>query len=56
MFKFLKDVKREMQKVSWPKSNELTKYTIIVILTVVFVAVFFTVVDLGISFVLEQIS
>ncbi|MFD2640150.1 preprotein translocase subunit SecE [Piscibacillus salipiscarius] len=55
MFKFLKDVNREMQKVSWPKSNELSKYTVIVLLTVLFVAVFFTVVDLGISQVLEML-
>ncbi|PKR76612.1 preprotein translocase subunit SecE [Halalkalibacillus sediminis] len=53
MFKFLKDVNREMRKVTWPKSNELTKYTIIVIMTVIFVSVFFTVVDLGISQILE---
>ncbi|RPF49970.1 preprotein translocase subunit SecE [Aquisalibacillus elongatus] len=53
MFKFLKDVNREMQKVSWPKGNELTKYTIIVILTVLAISVFFTVVDLGITQILE---
>lgn len=49
MFKFLKNVSREMKKVSWPKSRELTTYTITVIATVAFVAVFFFVVDLGIS-------
>ncbi|WP_100012631.1 preprotein translocase subunit SecE [Lentibacillus sediminis] len=49
MFKFLKNVSREMKKVSWPKGRELTTYTITVIATVAFVAVFFFVVDLGIS-------
>ncbi|MGP4072834.1 preprotein translocase subunit SecE [Piscibacillus sp. B03] len=53
MVKFLKDVNREMQKVSWPKGNELSKYTVIVLLTVLFVTLFFTVVDLGISQILE---
>jgi preprotein translocase subunit SecE len=38
-----------MRKVSWPKRKELTRYTITVITTVVFVAVFFAVIDLGIS-------
>lgn len=47
--KFLRDVVREMKKVSWPKRKELTKYTITVITTVTFVAVFFAAVDLGIS-------
>ena len=47
--KFFRDVVREMKKVSWPKKKELTKYTITVIVTVTFMALFFTVLDLGIS-------
>lgn len=46
---FFRDVSREMKKVSWPKGKELTKYTITVVSTVTFVAVFFAVIDLGIS-------
>ena len=46
-----------MRKVSWPKRKALTNYTITVLATVVFFAVFFAVIDLGISelirFVLE---
>lgn len=42
-----------MQKVSWPKGRELSKYTVTVITTVAFVAVYFAVVDLGISQILE---
>jgi preprotein translocase subunit SecE len=53
--KFLRDVSREMRKVSWPKSNELVSYTITVIATVAFVAVFFTIVDLLISQVLNRL-
>ncbi|MGM8216202.1 preprotein translocase subunit SecE [Bacillaceae bacterium W0354] len=53
VFKFFKDVNRELRKVSWPKGNKLTKYTIIVLLTVVFFTAFFMVTDLGISFILE---
>ncbi|KGX89374.1 preprotein translocase subunit SecE [Pontibacillus marinus] len=53
MFKFLKNVSREMQKVSWPKGNELTKYTITVLTTVAFVAIFFAAIDQGISMILE---
>jgi preprotein translocase subunit SecE len=46
---FLKDTVREMKKVSWPKRKELTRYTITVMATVTIFAVFFAVVDLGIS-------
>lgn len=53
--KFLKDVAREMRKVSWPKGRELVTYTITVITTVVFVAVFFSIIDLGITQFIEGI-
>lgn len=47
--KFLRNVVREMKKVSWPKRRELTRYTITVVSTVTFMAVFFAIVDLGFS-------
>lgn len=53
MFKFLKNVSREMKKVTWPKGKELRGYTITVITTVAFVAVFFFLIDLGISQILN---
>lgn len=53
MFKFLKDVSREMRKVSWPKGKELSRYTITVLSTVTFMAVFFALLDLGITKILD---
>lgn len=50
---FLKSVVGEMRKVSWPKKQQLTRYTIVVLLTVVFMAVYFGIVDLGISSLME---
>lgn len=50
---FLKQVGNEMRKVSWPKRKELTRYTVVVLATVVFMAVYFGVVDLGISKFME---
>ncbi|XRD25065.1 preprotein translocase subunit SecE [Lysinibacillus fusiformis] len=46
---FFSDVMSEMRKTSLPKSKELTKYTVVVISTVVVMALFFVLVDLGIS-------
>lgn len=46
---FFGGVAREMRKVSWPKRKELTRYTVVVLSTVVIMALFFAVVDLGIS-------
>jgi preprotein translocase subunit SecE len=55
LIKFLQDVVREMKKVSWPKRGELTRYTITVLTTVTFMAVFFAIVDLGISSLIRLI-
>lgn len=53
--RFLKNVISEMKKVSWPTKKELVKYTITVITTVAFVAVFFMIVDFGISSLIQLI-
>lgn len=55
MFKFLKDVSREMKKVTWPKGPELVSYTVTVVLTVAFVAIFFALIDVGITQVLNNV-
>ena len=46
---FFREVGREMRKVSWPRRKALTNYTITVLATVAFFAVFFAAIDLGIS-------
>lgn len=47
--KFFQDVIKELKYVSWPTSRQLVSYTITVLITVAFVAVFFALIDLGIS-------
>jgi preprotein translocase subunit SecE len=49
IIKFFREVIRETKKVSWPKRKELTRYTITVVSTVTFFALFFAALDLGIS-------
>ncbi len=46
---FFSNVVSEMRKVSWPKRKELTRYTVIVLSTVIIMALYFSVVDLGVS-------
>ncbi|WP_010308043.1 preprotein translocase subunit SecE [Kurthia senegalensis] len=46
---FFRNVLSEMRKTSWPKRKELSKYTLVVLSTLLFMAVFFMLVDLGIS-------
>lgn len=53
IIEFIRDGFKELRKVRWPDRKELTSYTTIVIGTVVLLAVFFFVVDLGISSLLK---
>lgn len=46
---FLQEVEKELRKVNWPTKKELTQYTITVVLTVMFMSIFFVVVDYLIS-------
>lgn len=46
---FLKEVFTEMKKVTWPTRKELVSYTVVVLLIVTIVAVFFAIIDLGLS-------
>ncbi|MDG5788132.1 preprotein translocase subunit SecE [Evansella sp. AB-P1] len=53
--KFLKDVSTEMKRVSWPKRKELVRYTGVVIVTVLFIAIFFAISDTAISAIIRAI-
>lgn len=53
---FLKDVSNEMKRVTWPTRPELFRYTVIVSTTVIFMAIFFAISDLGISSLLDLIT
>lgn len=51
--KFLKSVVEEMKQVTWPTGKELGKYTSTVLVTVALFALFFAVVDFGVSQLLD---
>lgn len=52
---FLRDVWQELKKVRWPNRKELTSYTLVVLVTVTLIALFFAVIDLGISQIIALI-
>ncbi|HKL76250.1 MAG TPA: preprotein translocase subunit SecE [Halanaerobiales bacterium] len=47
--KFFKQVKGEMKKVHWPNKNELSSYTLIVVITVVSLIAFIGVIDVALT-------
>lgn len=54
--KFIREVRSEMRKVSWPNRQELVTYTIVVIVTVIIVAIFTGLVDVIVSGLLRLLG
>ncbi len=52
---FFTDVVKEMNKVTWPKKEDLRDSTVIVLVVCVIIAAFVYVVDTAVSGVLRQI-
>ena len=52
---YLKDVRGELTKVSWPTREELRDSTVVVIVTVILVATFIGIVDYGLNQVVRLI-
>jgi preprotein translocase subunit SecE len=54
-FSFFTDCWAELKKVKWPSRKELISYTLVVLTTVIFVTIYFYVLDLGISELLRLV-
>ncbi len=52
---FFKDSWQELKKVRWPNRKELTSYTIIVLVTVILIGIFFYLLDLGLQAIVDLI-
>jgi preprotein translocase subunit SecE len=52
---FFTDVVKEMNKVTWPKKDELRDSTVVVILVCILLSLFVFVVDESVSFTLRKI-
>jgi preprotein translocase subunit SecE len=52
---FLREVKTELKKVSWPQKKETVASTSIVLVIVIIIAIFLGLVDLGLSKIIKVI-
>ncbi|EGK09713.1 preprotein translocase subunit SecE [Kroppenstedtia eburnea] len=52
---FFKTGVAELKKVRWPTRQELIKYTLVVVVTVILVTLFTLLIDMGIASLIEQI-
>ena len=48
---FFKDVKKESSKVKWPTKKDMFKYSLTVILFIVFFALFFSAIDVVVALI-----
>ncbi|WP_128896449.1 preprotein translocase subunit SecE [Longirhabdus pacifica] len=55
MFSFFANSWAELKKVRWPKRKELISYTIVVLVTVAIVTVYFTIVDFGLNNLIDAL-
>nr|WP_246628370.1 preprotein translocase subunit SecE [Paenibacillus oenotherae] len=51
----MSDSVAELKKVRWPSRKELTSYTLVVLFTIIVVTIYFWVLDIGISELVELI-
>lgn len=54
--KFLKDVVRELKRVSWPTKKALLNYTIVVIVTIIIFAIILGIFDFGFIRILDLVA
>ncbi len=52
---YVRDVRVEMNKVSWPSRSELRESTMVVIVMVILISIFIGVVDRGLSYAFEAL-
>ena len=55
LVKFIKEVRNELKRVSWPSRDEIRGSTIVVIVIVLVLAVFIGLVDRALSFLVSLI-
>ncbi|MBC8357505.1 MAG: preprotein translocase subunit SecE [Candidatus Aminicenantes bacterium] len=55
-FAFLREVKAELKKVTWPSKNEVYSTTIVVILAVFFFGFYLFFMDIIFSWIIKQIK
>ena len=53
---FLRDVRAEMRRVSWPSFDEVKNTTLITLVAVIFFAIYLYAVDRGLGFLISQLE
>ncbi len=52
---FLREVKTELKKVTWPSRKDTLSGTVVVLVAVIVIAIFLGIVDLGLSNIIQMV-
>jgi len=53
ILQFIHESKEELKKVTWPDKDEVTNFTIVVVITIVFMSLFLWAVDSGLMSIVK---
>jgi preprotein translocase subunit SecE len=53
---FVREAKEELRKVTWPSRDEVTSFTIVVVVTVIIVSLFLWLVDSGLMILIKYVT
>lgn len=54
LFDFVRESREELKKVTWPEKDEVSNFTIVVIVTLIIVSVFLAFVDFFLNHIIEM--
>lgn len=54
VIQFVTEAKEELSKVTWPDRDEVSRFTVIVIITAIVVSLFLWMVDTGLMFLIQS--
>lgn len=55
MIQFLREAREELGKVTWPSKDDVTKFTVVVVITVVIISMFLWFVDRGLMLLIQMV-
>lgn len=53
VLQYIRESKDELRKVTWPDRDEVTSFTIIVVITIIVVSIFLWIVDTGLMILIK---
>ncbi len=55
IIQFLREAREELKKVTWPSKDDVTKFTIVVVITVFIISMFLWLVDRALMLLIEMV-